>query len=223
MHYGGTAGWGAGLSYWRTFMDWMAVIPAACGAVIGGALSFLGGSWQANRAATRQRQSEILRRSEDSAAEALSILHDIRTTAENHPDEGGSWPNFWLSRRGTDLVRTRLTELERAARLITDLELRTRIESAASYLEAPQEFQHLEGEALATTARRLETWISDNVTAYLTDEILPKTPDYVASYQASYQEACAMAEEAWESQEQWRKEERDRIFKEREQKNATEA
>ena len=195
-------------------MDWTAVIPAACGAVIGGGLSFLGGSWQASRAATRQRQTEVRKRSEDSAAEAMAILHDIRKTAENHPDKGGGWPGFWLSSDGTDLVNARIVDLERSARLITNLELQARIKSAASYLSAPQEFQHLEGEAVVATTRRLESWISDNVTAYLTDVALPDPPDHIKSYDDSYQEACSMAEESWKAQEQWHKEERERLRKE---------
>jgi hypothetical protein len=69
------------------------------------------------------------------------------------------------------------------------------------------------------TARRLETWISDNVAAYLTDIALPNPPDHIKSYEDSYQEACSMADESCRAQEQWHKDERERLRKERD-KNA---
>lgn len=198
-------------------MEWTAVIPAACGAILGGGLSLLGSSWQASRSAVRQRKVEVRKRSEDSAAEAMAILHDIRRTAETHPDRG--WPGFGLSIKGINLLDARVVDLKRSARLITNLELRDRINSAAAYLSAPQEFQHLEEEAIGVTTQRLETWISDNVTAYLTDVALPVPPVHIKSYEASYQEACSMADESWKAEEQWRKEERERLRKERNEKS----
>jgi hypothetical protein len=199
-------------------MDWTAVIPAACGALLGGTLSFLGGSWQASRTATRQRQAEIRKRSEDSAAEAMEILQDIRKTAEENPEKDGAYPSFWLSSEGTEIVNARVLDLRRSARLITNAELQERIKSAAAYLSAPSEFQHLEGEAVVMTARRMETWISDNVTSYLTDAALPDLPDDIKSYEDSYQEACTIAEESWQAQQLWHKEERDRQRKAHEEK-----
>lgn len=188
-------------------MDWTAIIPAAVGALIGGSLSFAGGAWQAGRAAARQRQAEVRKRSEDAAAHCMDILHDIRGIAENHPDTVG-WPSqFTLSMEGDSLVSTRVLDLERSARLVTNSELRARIKSSAAYLSAPQEFQHLEGEAILTTARHLEMWISDNVSAYLTDAPLPYPPDYVGSYEESYRQACTIAQESWDAQREWHEQE----------------
>lgn len=196
-------------------MDLGPIVPAAIGAILGGMLSILGGALQGRRAAARARRDELRRRSEDAARDSADLLIEIRKVAREHLDKEERRPSLWLTSEGRSLMQDRVGDLRRAARLVMLPGLKVRIVEVADFLSAPSEFQQLLFESPAETARSLESWISDNVTAYLTDQKLPPVPHPVESYRETYTEAMAQAEENWRSYEKWEAAERARLKAER--------
>jgi hypothetical protein len=196
-------------------VDLASIVPAASGAILGGILSMLGGAWQARRAAKSARSDELRRRSEDAARDAADILVEIRKVAFGNLDKDDMPRSLGLTAEGRNVVQDRIGDLRRAARLVISSDVNSRIIEAADFLSAPSEFQHLLFESPAETARSLESWISDNVTAYLTDQKLPPATQAVEAYRATYAEAMIEAEENWRSYEEWEAKERARLRGER--------
>ncbi|WP_433875218.1 hypothetical protein [Sinomonas atrocyanea] len=192
-------------------MDLGSIVPAASGAVIGGMLSIAGGAWQARRTAARTRRDELRKRSEDAARDAADILIDIRRWSRENLDADDSRRSLLLTSEGRKLVADRVSDLRRAARLIVHPRIAARILEAADFLSAPSEFQHLLFESPAETARSIEVWISNNVTAFLTDRELPADSREVEAYRATYAEALIEAEEHWKLYEEWEVKERARL------------
>lgn len=160
-------------------MDWMSLF----GVFLGGLLTLAGQAVQG----FHSRRAEVRRRGDDAAMAARDVILEVEGYLNGLP--------FRLdgSIQGDAELVVLVRKLRRSTLLITDREVRERLDFVARVMGYSTAIEHFHGDSERSSIHKMCQWGNELLGAHLRGERHPKEPEEIAEYRSAISEADAIA------------------------------